>query len=326
MGDKSKIEWTEATWSPVQGCEAVSPGCAHCYAGGLCATRLRKTPKYQGLAKLVDGVAKWTGVVRTTPNDLQIPLRWTKPRRIFVNSMSDTFHEDVPDEFLDRMFAVMALTPRHTYQVLTKRIERAAEYLGSDATAIRILKLATLLTKNVEGASLRVTHAEDSMDGFQLPNVWIGTSVEDQKRADERIPHLLKCPAAVRFLSCEPLLGPVDLLRPAFDGSESFSRMGGIDWVIVGGESGPRARPMHPDWVRTIRDECGVAGVPFFFKQWGEWRHGLDLQDWTDNDLKRFSADHGNSYVRVGKKRAGRVLDGRTWDEMPKGIEKGDTI
>jgi len=236
------IEWTEATWNPTTGCDRTSPGCDHCYALTL-SRRLKAMgqPKYQA-----DGDPRTSGPgFRLTlhPDTLRIPLSWNAPRVIFVNSMSDLFHEDVPLEFIRRVFDVMVATPQHTYQVLTKRSKRLAR------------------------------------DASQLDwptNLWIGVSVECQRYVF-RTDHLREAPAAVRFVSAEPLLGPV-----RFD-------LGGIDWVIAGGESGPKARPVDPVWVRQIRDDCLAAGVAFFFKQWGG---------------------------RTPKAR-GRELDGRTWDEMP---------
>jgi protein gp37 len=234
LAQGSSIEWTEATWNPVTGCTKVSPGCKHCYAERM-SIRLRAmdNPRYTN------------GFDVTLHEDLTtLPLRWKKPRRIFVNSMSDLFHADVPPRFLVACFDTMRRAHWHTYQILTKRPERAAELA----------------------------------DSLPWPaNVWMGTSVEN---ADYywRIDELRKIPAAVRFLSVEPLLGPVDDIP-----------LDGIDWVIAGGESGPRCRPMHPDWPRALRDRCVEQRVAFFFKQWGG----------------------------VNKKRTGRLLDERTWDEMP---------
>ena len=234
MADKSPIEWTQATWNPVTGCTKVSPGCKHCYA-----ERLAKRLQAMGVKKYANGFK-----VTLHEDALEIPLRWKQPRIIFVNSMSDLFHEEVPLEFIRKVFAVMRQAHQHIFQVLTKRAERMAE-------------LAPLL----EWPS----------------NVWMGVSVENQ-RYTYRIDLLRQVPASVRFLSLEPLLGPIPDLN-----------LDGIHWVIVGGESGPGARPMKKEWVLEIRDQCIRAGVPFFFKQWGG----------------------------VHKSRNGRILEGRTWDEMP---------
>jgi protein gp37 len=288
---ESLIEWTDATWNFILGCKAVSTGCAFCYAIRTC-WRLAHNPNpkiaaaYAGLVRqLADGKLVWTGKINVIEERLTLPLRWKRPRKIFVNSQSDLFHEDVPFDVIDRAFAVMALCPQHTFQILTKRPERMREYFNWGAPNRAI-----------------------------LPNVWLGTSVENQKAADERIPDLLATPAAVRFLSCEPLLGPVDVAKwlvpdecgcggydPAFKNC--------IDWVIAGGESGPKARPMHPDWARSLCDQCVAADVPFFFKQWGDIREigcGLPGHELYDAGL------------RVGKKKGGRELDGREWNEFPR--------
>ena len=294
----SSIEWTDTTWNPVVGCTPVSPGCLNCYAATM-ARRLeamgrpeyapRVEPERQTMpdafgvrtipaktvriAEVRSGRAVFTGEVRTLQDRLVDPLKWQTPRRVFVNSMSDLFHESVPFEFIDRVFAVMALCPRHTFQVLTKRPERMAEYMS------------TRWRKDGDGGSHAhaVWNAKVAMQGkpvspmeWPLPNVWLGTSVEDQSRADERIPHLVKCPAAVRFLSCEPLLGPLDL--SAYFGGKYVGLPGdvvhnnynfGVDWAIVGGESGPKSRPCDVEWVRSIVRQCTDAGVACFVKQLG---------------------------------------------------------
>lgn len=304
MSEQSNIEWTDASWNVVTGCTRVSEGCRHCYAERLTATRLRENPRYAGLAVLNgDGDARWTSEVRCHDDLLDVPLRWRNPRRVFVCSMSDLFHPDVPFEFIDKVFAVMALCPQHTFQVLTKRPERMAEYHHDRDWGDAANSITNNLIRRLDGA---LYFGGEIIP--PLPNVWLGTSVEDQPNADERIPHLLKCPATVRFLSVEPLLGPVDLhdafYRPRLGPNDPYKRLQDIiliHWVIVGGESGPGARPMDPAWARSIRDQCVAAGVPFFFKQWGQWM------------------PRGNQMRSVGKYAAGRVLDGRTWDEMPQG-------
>lgn len=234
MATDSGIEWTDATWNPVTGCTKISAGCAHCYA--------------ERMAKRLEGMGQpnYRNGFRLTLHEhmLDVPLRWKQPRRIFVNSMSDLFHDDVPEAFVRKVFAVMMTADWHQYQVLTKRADR------------------------LERLDRRLKWAE---------HIWMGVSVESAPYT-WRIDALRATRAHVKFLSLEPLLGPLETLR-----------LEGIDWVIVGGESGPGARPMKADWVLSIRDQCKVARVPFFFKQWGG----------------------------VFKKRAGRELDGRTWDEMP---------
>jgi len=239
MAEHSTIEWTEATWNPVTGCSKVSTGCKHCYA-----ERLARRLQAMGAVRYRNGFT-----VTLHPAVLDLPKRWRQPRMIFVNSMSDLFHESVPPEFIQRVFATMRACPQHTFQVLTKRSARLRD-----------------LAQRLDWA----------------PNIWMGVSVEN-RRVIHRIHDLQAVPAHVRFLSCEPLLGPLDDLP-----------LDGIHWVIVGGESGPGARPMQAEWVRAIRDQCRRADVPFFFKQWGG----------------------------VRKDRTGRDLDGRAYDEMPRAARR----
>ena len=245
MGLGSSIEWTEATWNPVAGCTIVSPGCTNCYAMRM-ARRLEAMgqSKYAGTTRVSGGRAKWTGKIVLDEKTLSLPSTWSKGRLIFVNSMSDLFHDSIPLEYIQRVFSAMRDTPQHTYQVLTKRAER-----------------------------LRAVASDIDWPS----NVWMGVSVEDQDHWS-RVDDLRMTPAKVRFLSLEPLLGPL-----------AMDDLKGIDWVIAGGESGPKARLMKPDWVRHIRDACTKQRVPFHFKQWGG----------------------------VQKKAQGRTLDGRTWDQLP---------
>lgn len=287
MSANSKIEWTEATWSVVTGCTRVSSGCDQCYAVRM-SHRLENMgqEKYRGLTVLNGkGDRHFNGTVKLHESELQTPLRRRKPTTYFVCSMSDLFHRDVPFEFIDRVFAVMALCPQHTFQVLTKRPERAAEYLGrltetrlaSEVRAIVGRRACTVIEEDDDPRS-----TENVMVRFRdgwLPNVWLGTSIENQATADERIPHLLKCPAVVRFISAEPLLGPVDLfesisaiqrrLGVGYVEASRIKHAGKIDWIIVGGESGPRARPTDVVWIRSIVAQCKAAGVPCFVKQLG---------------------------------------------------------
>lgn len=261
----SKIEWTTVTWNPTTGCDRVSPGCDNCYALTM-AKRLKAMgqPKYQR-----DGDPRTSGPgfgLTVHPDVLEQPLRWRKPRRVFVDSMSDLFHSKVPDEFVATVFAVMALTPQHTYQILTKRPARMRALL-SDAAWGR-----SIIDADVGGDRMDTRERLNGMP-WPLPNVWLGTSVEDQPRADQRIPPLLDTPAAVRFLSCEPLLGPVDLQMVDWDGTTALTVLehppNSIDWVIVGGESGSGARPMNVVWARRIVDQCRDAGTAAFVKQLG---------------------------------------------------------
>lgn len=341
----SNIEWTDETWNPVVGCKAVSPGCAHCYAEKM-AKRLAAMAEADAAAgknpgrkahyqEVIGENGRWNGRAVCVPEALADPLKWKKPRRVFVNSMSDLFHEDVPFDFIDKVFAVMAVADCHTFQVLTKRPDRAVDYLASLSEGYgtgRLMDHAIELSgeTDVRCFDSVISGVPDKWSDSPLPNVWIGTSVENQEQADKRIPELLKIPAAVRFLSMEPLLGPVDL-QPVIKAGEFKNNQGiNCDWVIVGGESGPGARPMHPEWVRSIRDQCQAAGVPFFFKQFGEWMPddgrvlSMPHTDMTV-DGQRWGGIQTNStrLIRVGKKSAGRTLDGREWSEFPNLVVTG---
>jgi len=391
MADKTKIEWSDATWNIITGCTLVDEGCRHCYAAHLITSwpAIGNHPSRKGLArKNAAGESKFTGEVRFNEQWLDQPLRWKKPRKIFVCAHGDLFHESVPDEWIDKVFAVMALAPQHVFQVLTKRPERARAYLsglvaefhaGPDNLNERFGEHCVQLS----GDPCAAGWFEDEVN-WPLPNVWLGTSVSDQASADLRIPQLLACPAAVRFVSAEPLLGPVDIGRwtatanvackacgasfwlhdanpclhdnhgngwtlacpncggcrckPAWTPADDrtidmqppqdwldrsvgrFTKVhptievkSGIDWVIVGGESGPHARPMNPQWARDIRDQCLAAGVAFHFKQNGEWVSVSEVA----GPGEHFRFPDGRTVRRTGKKLAGRTLDGATWDQMP---------
>jgi protein gp37 len=318
----TKIQWTERTWNPIAGCSVVSPGCTNCYAMRRVAPRLAAnpaTPQYHGTVKPSKTGHVWTGKIGIAGDAKFLePLRIKAPAMWFVNSTSDLFHENVPDEVIDRVFAVMALTPQHTYQVLTKRSKRMREYLSDDASRLRVLQDGVDRELATAGISWngdwndRHSQAIAGATQWPLPNVWLGVSVEDQTRADERIPDLLATPATIRFISAEPLLGPVDLdkavmLQPF---TEYYPGQPPLNWVIVGGESGSGARPMHPDWARAIRDQCASAGVPFFFKQWGEFLPGyVDDEDW---------------FHAASEPEDDRLLDGRynfEWFDVNDGIE-----
>jgi protein gp37 len=304
MGDKTKIEWTDATWNPVTGCTKVSQGCKNCYAERVF------NRAYWNKPVLFAGSEKGGPIYRPRefadvqchPERLEQPLHWKKPRRIFVNSMSDLFHESVPDQFISGVFQNMECATQHVFQILTKRSERMQRYM-----------------------TWRFQERNEGRFAYSPPkHIHLGVSCEDQPTADERIRWLLQTLTAVRFVSLEPLLGPINT-KPWITG---------IDWVIVGGESGPGARPMHPDWARSIRDQCVAAGVPFFFKQWGEWaptemKAGGDLGGDMRRGLTTIVHAPGNPegyfrrgdemMSRVGKKAAGALLDGREWREFPKG-------
>lgn len=316
----TKIEWADKVWNPVIGCTAVSPGCANCYAVSM-AHRHASNPKlgdtYHGLTvKHPNGIVGWSGQVKCLSERLKQPLRWKQPSRIFVNSMSDIFHPDVPDKFIDKVFAVMAQAQHHVFQVLTKRPQRMREYFSEIEFRTEMVGIQA---EHISGFDRFIWHDDDSGNAdprwpFPLKNVWLGTSVENQATADERIPLLLQTPAAVHWISAEPLLGPVTIGHDYLPSMESFGNT--LDWVVCGGESGPNARPMHPDWARGLRDQCKAADVPFFFKQWGEWspygkfidtQHGKEMtREWT-----------GGGSVRVGKTKAGCLLDGVEHKEFP---------
>ncbi len=273
MSTTTSIEWTDVTWNPIRGCQLVSPGCTNCYAMKQAHRFSGEGMPYEGLTKLGDRGPVWTGEVRLVPELLNDPLKWRKPRRVFVNSMSDLFHEAVPDEFILQVFAVMAICPQHTFQILTKRPQRMLQFFTQPYLT------SPGHDERVRGAVLRRAGCGQRVPVWPLPNVWLGVSVEDQPRADERIPLLVETPAAVRFLSCEPLIAPVNLrpqtgVRKIPDGEGGVDYLDDyadwlykIDWVIVGGESGPHARPMQPDWARSLRDQCQAAGAKFFMKQ-----------------------------------------------------------
>jgi protein gp37 len=336
MADRTKIEWTDATWNPIRGCTRVSEGCRHCYAEGMAARFSDPGQWDHGLAQRVAQPGggtdhRWTGKVELVDAALDLPLRWRSPRRIFVNSTSDLFHEKVPDEWIDSVFCVMGAATRHTFQVLTKRPQRMRDYLTR--------RRSDLAVKAPIGGGLVDWHPFNKELAVP-PNVWLGTSIEDQATADDRIPHLLATPAAVRFVSAEPLLGPVALdmiltpemglyalsgIRSDGSGPSGFSKGPRIDWVICGGESGPAARPMHPDWARSLRDQCARDRVPFFFKQHGKWLHESQdpygYWDWSyaeDRGILHSWPDKTDSIPLRGKS-AGRLLDGREWNEVPNG-------
>ncbi|MBL4768005.1 MAG: phage Gp37/Gp68 family protein [Rhodobacteraceae bacterium] len=359
---KSKIEWTDDTWNPIVGCSIVSPGCTNCYAMKM-ANRLSHnpaTPQYHGTIQPSRKGPVWTGKVAFAEKAFLEPLKRRKPTTYFVNSMGDLFHEDVPDAWVDRVFAVMALCPQHTFQVLTKRADRMREYMNSafDRIVMHMIRLVNeegvpTVRETCKSHGIPWAKPKSANDWWPLRNVWLGVSVEDQARADERIPALLNTPAAIRFVSAEPLLGPLDLSDRCngwyfanwLSGTKWHDNPGiskverggpSLDWVIVGGESGPNARPMHPKWARDLRDQCEAAGTAFFFKQWGEWcpgenvphqvkgicqnaswfSDGWDIGQTDMDDPEDGWMDEIDLY-RVGKKAAGRLLDGREWNGVP---------
>lgn len=313
----TKIEWTDETWNPIVGCSIQSTGCTNCYAMKQAARIVAMTKgktHYADTTKYVNGNAVWTGKIKIAPyQTFYKPTQWKKPKRIFVNSMGDIFHENVPEEWIENVFRVIQGCPQHTFMILTKNPKRMRQFM--------------------------IWWKQQFTD--ILPNVWLGVSVENQETANERIPILLDTPAATHFISCEPLLGAIDLTKLHYDKkNENFyldaiegsnydtiqAQTNKLDWVIVGGESGKNARPMHPDWVRTIRDQCAQALTPFFFKQWGEFcppiikipgmaidKLGRLYNAW-DEEFTKGSAH----VVRIGKKLAGNMLDGKTHQAFPK--------
>jgi len=375
---KTSIEWTDTTWNPTRGCRRISPGCEHCYAERQANRQKSPGRAYEGLVVLRANGPRWTGEGRFIADALDQPLRWREPRRVFVDSMSDLFFEAFTFEQIAAVFGVMAAAPQHTFQVLTKRPERAVEFfkwiveqgaelqasVGEDPPATTSAEGSACLSflSDLHDLGDRAMIDAYNRAPWPLPNVWLGVSVEDQKRADERIPLLIQCPAAVRFLSVEPMLeglrgvlncptcGGVgrslggEMRCPDCEGSGVMRPgrrtllgrpMVAIDWVICGGESGHGARPMHPAWARSLRDQCVAAGVPFFFKQWGAWGQraqddGHPFDTLASHERDRLVAPDGTVHcsrasagpaavpmTRVGKSVAGRLLDGRTWDEMP---------
>jgi protein gp37 len=352
MADGTGIEWTDATWQIVTGCDIVSPGCTNCYAMKLAGGRLQHHPSRDGLTKMTKAGPVWTGEVRFNEQWLRQPLQWRRPRLIFVAAHGDLFHPGVQTDWLHKIYATMALAKHHTFQVLTKRPERARDFHHGHSR---------LLTPDFVHLRMRDIDPHCAPPQWPLPNVWLGTSVENQKHAT-RLFDLLKTPAAVHFLSAEPLLGAIDLTQvempvvgypetPGVPGlfnaltgeavrdgvvpynGETRIRVGdlaGLGWVIGGGESGPR--PMHPDWVRSLRDQCASAGVPFLFKQWGSWAHEDQLDAtgrivgnvWRgggeDGDRGVHLWPTGDASIRIGKKAAGRLLDGVEHNGMPGGF------
>lgn len=314
----TSIEWTDHTWNPTVGCSRVSPGCDGCYAISVAHRAMQ--PAHQGLTIRAEAGPDWTGQVRCLPERLPVPLRRRRPARWFVDSMSDLFHPAVPEGFIGSVWATMTAADWHTFQVLTKRPQRMATVLAGWAAQHE---------GSAYGGPMWQDHEYRWHESatWPLPNVWLGTSIESDRYA-WRAHHLRATPAAVRWLSLEPLLGPL----PSLD-------LTGIDWVVAGGESGAKARPMHPDWVRDIRDRCQAASIPFLFKQWGAWiayedsqypllasQHGHTIDG---HDLPDAIGDHEPTsgwwwpennrtvYRRVGKAAAGRTLDGRVWHQFP---------
>jgi protein gp37 len=328
MADGTHIEWTDATWNPITGCSIESPGCKHCYAMKLAGTRLQHHPSRAGLTVDTKAGPVWNGEVRFNEQWLTEPLRWKRPRRIFVVAHGDLFHESVPDSWIDRVFAVMALAPQHQFQVLTKRALRMREYLAPaefdplNSRLSRIQDAAYRMMATIDGrwnearamaAREAVIAALDPGEFRGFANVWLGVSAENQHWLMQRATHLVETPAALRFLSYEPALDALDLepfLLPVRQWSNGWANnypyqypKHRLDWVICGGESGDGARPMRPDWARSVRDQCAAAGVPFLFKQWGSY-------------APLSTAPEGTMF-RGTKKITGRLLDGVEHNGFP---------
>lgn len=348
----SKIEWTQETWNPLVGCTLKSPGCTRCYAMSEAWRKMHHpnpkiAEKFKGTAKMVNGKAVWTGRINFWAPALDIPLRRTIPTTYFVNSLSDLFHDDVPDSQIDQVLAVIALCPQHRFQVLTKRSARMREYFYRIApTGLQPWKAR--VCEAIRETRVKVPYPRKYLAQVRvasedpIANLALGVSAEDQPRADERFGDLLATTAAaIRFASLEPLLGPIDFnLRSA--GAENLNALTGLrekptgpvvsqrtgtklDWIILGGESGKDSRPMNPEWAISIRDQCLAAGTAFFFKQWGDWhRFGEIMADGTRNLMDkgerpdRYRAwPGGESSIRVGKAKAGHFLDGEQYLANP---------
>lgn len=363
----SKIEWTDETWNPVVGCDLVSPGCTNCYAmkmagrlEAMADAEMAKTgaagplARYQGTTRKTKVGPVWTGLINAAPDDvIAAPLRWRKPRKVFVNSMSDLFAPGVPRDLVDRVWAVMAASPQHTYQILTKRPAEMRAYV-KDILSDGMIRLLHTWVDHPTGRRPLIDLVDVDHIAAPLPNVWLFVSAEDQERLDERVPILLDTPAAVRGLSAEPLLGPLSFYGTSEDGKHchdyltgmtgfmcpdgpDFDHGAGLDLVIVGGENALKARQMYLAWVRRIRDRCAEARKPFFFKQWGTWLPVETADDGAkaylvpadgSDDLPAYDRlqdkgpwptrrKDGEEWAKVGKKLAGRLLDGVEHNAMP---------
>jgi len=317
VGASTAISWTDSTWNPFVGCRRVSAGCAHCYAERWAWRWAGPGGIYEGLVKMGALGPQWTGKVSLRRSQLAWPLR-ASPRRCFVASLSDVFGEAIPDEHVAGVFGIMALAPAWRFQVLTKRPARARALL-SRLTLREVLARARELLELPRDRKLAdELQRRTAPRRWPLSNVWLGTSVEDQEQAERRLDDLVQAPAVLRFVSAEPLLGPVNL-APWLAGSRPaparYGAPDGVRWVIVGGESGPGARPMHPAWARALRDECELSSTPYFFKQWGAFAPTLAERA---GSVLVPCAVHGPE--RVGpwsEAEIGRLLDGELWEQVP---------
>ncbi|WP_294346906.1 phage Gp37/Gp68 family protein [Prosthecochloris sp.] len=331
MGSNSKIEWTDATWNPIIGCSKVSSGCDNCYAERM-AGRFCKTGGYYNgvvIPMTIPRKPMWTGKPEFKAHKLYEPLRWRKPRTVFVCSMGDLFHESVPAEWIDKVMAVIAMAEQHRFMILTKRPKRMLEYFEYSNLPAHIMTQLDMWHEHDpkhDDLAIEAAAKIGCYKNWPLDNLAIGVSVEDQQTADERIHSLLRTPAShYRFVSYEPALGLVDfttfcymLEQQSYDlntltgkvvTNGGYFAIPGIDLVIMGGESGPNARPMHLDWARSVRDQCSQAGVPFFFKQWGEW---LPFDQRGDEMFANSTGQKRCDFAwKTGKIPAGRLLDGQ---------------
>lgn len=348
--DNTKISWADATWNPFVGCTRVSQGCVGCYAEGFAARFSKPGMAYDGVARFVKKQARWTGVVKLVPSRIAAPLKWRKPKLVFVNSMSDLFHERATLAMIDLVFAVMMIADHHTYLILTKRPERQRDYFNDPETPRRVAEAMAKLRQYAprsKGLGDRIARARGSR--WPAPHIWAGTSAEDQATAAERVPLLQATRAHRRFLSAEPLLGPIDLEAIRLNLGDGFfgdalhwnhrsafeeRRYPGLDWVISGGESGARARPWHPRWAQHLATQCDAAGVPFHWKQNGAWlpysdvilhmrnipslSRRINTPKFHKTNVATVTADHvAVSMCRLGASKTGRALDGGVRDAFP---------
>jgi protein gp37 len=313
----TRIEWAEKSWNPIRGCSHMSIGCDNCYAERIAARFSGPGQPFEGAVKMLGETPRfprWTGELQFLEEKLWEPFSG-KGKRIFVCSMSDLFHRKVPFAFIEKVWAVMLLNPQHTFLVLTKRPDRMCQFLNEPEQ--NILDRIHEMTRRRRIASNHYPPAK-----FQPPHIWLGTSVENQNRANFRVPWLLQCPAATRWLSCEPLLGPIDLNQAIPTGTcPEGPSLSQIHWIVCGGEFGPGARPMYSKWATGLRDQCVEAGIKFFFKQWGAWMSVEKTPLIPDASPKYWHWPNGQTVsARVTKKQAGRLLDGREWNEYPETV------
>jgi protein gp37 len=297
------IAWTDATWNPLAGCTRKSAACRHCYAEASTAASSQPGMWGHGYAELTPSGPAWTGKIDLLEERLALPLSWDAPRRIFVNSASDLFHESLPTEAIDRVFAIMALAPQHRFQVLTKRPKTMQPYMADPATSSRIAQAM---------AEIAGDSTPPKIVAWPPSNVWLGVTAENQKEADRRIPLLLATPAAVRWIAAEPLLEGLDLKIGSWlrEGPESSGPR--LDWIVAGGETGAEAQPCHPDWARALRDQCAKSGTPFFWHQWGEHAPAAGVDAAPAQELGKMT------FARIGEAASPRLLDGLLHEEFPK--------